>query len=519
MTLSSSLRRRLLWPGIAKPKDTAAVTPSGSFGCPFFGVPFFLGNQKDFGSGGFYRNVAQKLGNPRLWTYYFMGQILCVVSGGSALKKVLSMEFDSITSSGTDIMAGGLMPMKCLLFETDKSRHSYLRRLVGSALTPAKVAETAPTLQKAAEEAVSKVLLQSGGGGSVKFQRVCTEYTLDVAWRQILGLDLNEKERPVFEKAVEDWISGVLSTRILLRLAVKRSPGYKAMKYVVSKVEERIAQLSENGPDSSTLSGMLFATDDETNDTENETSTKGPKTVSKKLSHDEVIDNALILIFAGSETSASTLTNAMLFLGMNPGAWSKLVREQEAMRSKHGDSLTKADLDSDAPYLDAVVKESLRMRPISGGIPRMATRDIVVDGVTIPEGWLIDPSMVLTHQEDPVTKEDDFAHLHASAGFRPERWLDEATKPSADYIPFGYGPRYCLGSGLAMLEMKIFLATMARSISFHLDRDDGTNGDVEWSTKYTVIATAADGVQASVSALAKNDLDTEAQEDAATVEP
>lgn len=491
-----------------------------------------LDNTPSYGSGNFYRTASKKLGAslgkiPNIWKYNFLGSNFAVVSGGKTFQNVLSMEFDgSITSGGLDVMDGGLMPMKSVLFEREKKRHSYLRRLVGAALTPMAVAQTAPTLQFAADKQVSRMMAAMASDGRVKFQQICTDYTLDVAWRQILGLELLEEEIPFFEEQVATWVEGILSMRVLFRVGVKSTPGYKAREYVISKIEQRIDQLLDQGPDhKSTLSGMVFATDDE-DENDKKSSSKGTR---KKLSRQELIDNALILIFAGSETSAGTLTNAMLFLGLHPSVWSRLVEEQERIRAKKGNALTMSSLDpKNAPYLDAVLKETLRMRTIIGGIPRKTLEDIDVDGdgkTIIPKGWLIDPSMLLTHEEDPATKLPDAMHLDAIQGFRPERWLESSDgsttesstsyeTPSSDwYVPYGSGPRYCLGKNLAQMEMKIFLATMARKIdfpklnmlpenySFSSDKKNPEDPDyfsVKWSTSYTIMSNAEDGVLATV---------------------
>jgi len=161
------------------------------------------------------------------------------------------------------------------------------------------------------------------------------------------------------------------------------------------------------------------------------------------------------------------------------------------------------------------------MRTIIGGIPRKALTDIEVDGVTIPRGFLVDPSLLLTHEEDPSTKLPNAEHLDAIKGFHPERWLpaddnnnnSEYKEPSSDwYVPYGSGPRYCLGRNLAQAEMKIFLATMARKIDFprldmipekedsSLDNKDDDYFSVEWNTGQSIIPTANDGVLAMVTA-------------------
>eukprot|EP00536_Pseudo-nitzschia_multiseries_P007309 jgi/Psemu1/17642/gm1.17642_g len=327
--------------------------------------------------------------------------------------------------------------------------------------------------------------------GEVKFQQICTDYTLvDVAWRQTLGLELPEEEISFFEEQVATWIEGIMPLRILFLVGVKSTPGYKAREYVISKIEQRIDQLLEQGPDNkSTLSGMVFTTDDENED--------GKEGTGKKLSRQELIHNALFLIFARSETSASTLANVMMFLGLHPSVWNKLVEEQERMKAEEGDALTMSNLDANnAAYLDAVLKESLRMRTFVGGVPRKTLEDIDVNGdgkTIIPKGWLIHPSMLLTHEEDPATKVPNTMHLDAIKGFRLER--------------------YCLGKNLAQLEMKVFLATMARKICFpklnmlpkkydysrdKKNPDDPDYFSVEWGTGMTVIPNAADGFLATI---------------------
>merc|ERR1712070_1062712 len=342
----------------------------------------------------------------------------------------------------------------------------------------------------------------------------------------------SEEEIRNFEKDVATWIEGIMSLRVLFKIMVKSSPGYLSRQRIVKKIEERIDYLLEHGPDNkSTLSGMVFATDD---DETNAAGSASSSSMSKRLTREEIIDNALILIFAGSETSASTLTNAMLFLGLHKPIWDKLVEEQRQIMSRQLDqqgSTTSSvddagmtnqmilDAANNAPYLDAFLKETMRMRVVVGGIPRKTLTDITVDigeegsgeksEVTIPQGWLIDPSLILTHEEDPATKLPDAEHLDAVKGFRPERWLSSPSggsdqKPSTDwYVPYGYGPRYCLGKNLAQLEMKIFLSEILRTVDHPklqmlANSDNDEDFSVKWGTKMAVISTPADGVLASV---------------------
>lgn len=307
---------------------------------------------------------------------------------------------------------------------------------------------------------------------------VCKYLTLEVAWRQIIGLDLKgDEEIETFHEKVKDWMA-TFSNFYLTFLPVwllKKTKAYKAFEYLTGKIEERIDSLLENGPDGSTMSSMVFATDEEDQ--------------SKKLSRQQVIDNALLLIVAGSETSSLTLTNAMFLLGRHPEAWKKVVAEQDTLVAKYGSALTKDQLDNDCPYLDAVVKETMRLTPISGGGIRVTDETIVVDGVQIPKKWWAMYSVCLTHMNDPITKKEDGSHMDLEAGFKPERWLDDSTRPTTEFMPWGAGNRFCVGHILASAEMRIFLAMLARKMkSFDLL----TDSKCKW--KEGIIRIPKDGV-------------------------
>ena len=82
--------------------------------------------------------------------------------------------------------------------------------------------------------------------------------------------------------------------------------------------------------------------------------------------------------------------------------------------------------------------------------------------------------------------------MDVKRGFKPQRWLDEATKPK-EFIPFGVGPRYCLGSELAMVEMKAFLAVLARKVSSFELVHPSPNAEIRWKEK-AIIPTPQGGV-------------------------
>lgn len=302
---------------------------------------------------------------------------------------------------------------------------------------------------------------------------ICKKFTVDITHSQILGLDLLEEDIPEFEAKVDEWFKGAVSPRVIFLPFPKISRAYRARIYLVDKIQNKIDKLREMGPDGSTLSEMVFAKDDEEDDQQERAT----------LTDEEIIDNALALIIAGSETSASTLTNAVLFLGLHPDVFQKVQNEQRALIG------SSSILDQDMPYLEAVIKETMRIRPMMVTSLRKGQKTTVVDGKQIPEGMNIGVGIQLTHALDPVVYQDDGSHMDVEKGFQPDRWLSPSSKPGADWIAFGWGPRYCLGANLAMGEMKTFLSVFARRVQeFEL----ATN-QPKWEKFNLIIPKPADG--------------------------
>lgn len=149
-------------------------------------------------------------------------------------------------------------------------------------------------------------------------------------------------------------------------------------------------------------------------------------------------------------------------------AWNRLFPEDNSSFA-----LNRSTLDA-STYLDGVVREFLRIKPIIGGSMRGAKSTIIVDGYQIPAGWGVAYDRYNTHLADPQTFEEDLSHMNVIRGFNPGRWQlppsseegdDPNPRPGQEWIPFGVGPRYCLGVDLAMVEMKIFLAVVVRKMS------------------------------------------------------
>jgi cytochrome P450 len=154
-------------------------------------------------------------------------------------------------------------------------------------------------------------------------------------------------------------------------------------------------------------------------------------------------DQLMTLLLAGHETTATAL------------AWTfdLLLRHPEPMRRLR-DSLEEGEDD----YLKATITESLRLRPVVPLAGRRLTKDLVADGLTLPAGTDVTPSIWLAH-----TRADTYPEPFA---FRPERFLEEGPDTYA-WIPFGGSVRRCIGGAFAEFEMRIVLREVLTRCELH----------------------------------------------------
>ena len=153
----------------------------------------------------------------------------------------------------------------------------------------------------------------------------------------------------------------------------------------------------------------------------------------RPLSDRELRDELVTLLVAGHETTATSL------------AWT-LERI-----TRHPEVLARLEDDPDGEYLDAVIKEALRLRPVVPAVSRKLAEPVELGGYVLPAGVFVVPSIYLTHRR-PDIYPDPLA-------FKPERFI-ESPPSNTEYLPFGGGVRRCLGASFAQFEMKVVLGTI-----------------------------------------------------------
>ncbi|KAI0490527.1 putative cytochrome P450 monooxygenase [Xylaria cf. heliscus] len=198
-----------------------------------------------------------------------------------------------------------------------------------------------------------------------------------------------------------------------------------------------------------------------------------------KLDQSRLTMNAVLLIIAGSETTATLLSGATYFLTSNPDVLKKLEREvRSAFKSDDEITLTSV---GNLTYMLACLNESLRRYPpVAGNLPRVVPKGgVMVDGKFVPEKSLISVYQWAVNH--------DSHYWNEPYKFAPERWLDDP-KYKGDQLdamqPFSVGPRNCIGRNLAYAEMRLILAKIV--FNFDMTLADDSRGWLEDQRAYTV---------------------------------
>ncbi|KAL2236317.1 cytochrome P450 90A1 isoform X2 [Sesamum indicum] len=183
----------------------------------------------------------------------------------------------------------------------------------------------------------------------------------------------------------------------------------------------------------------------------------------EKLDDEEIVDNLLTLIIAGQSTTAAAIMWCVKFLDENKQAQDKLREEQlQILRNKPAGALLKYDDLMSMSYGSKVVKETLRMSNVLLWYPRVALDNCTIEGYEIKKGWNVNIDATQIHY-DPNTYKDPMR-------FNPSRF-DEMQKPYS-YIPFGLGPRTCLGINMAKATMLVFLHRLTSGYTWTVDDED-----------------------------------------------
>ncbi|MBZ0288893.1 MAG: cytochrome P450, partial [Anaerolineae bacterium] len=277
----------------------------------------------------------------------------------------------------------------------------------------------------------------------------------------MVGLTMRIIAKTLFDAEMEDEVAAISAAITQILEVVNRNttslfnaPAWmptadnRSLKAGVAKLDALIHrfidQRRQSGEDKGDLLSMLLmARDDE----------------GSGMTDKQVRDEAVTLFGAGHETTAVTLSWAIYLLAQHPEIAAKLRAEVD--QALGGRAATLDDL-ANLSYTEMIVKEAMRLYPPAWGTSRELIDDVTINGHTIAKGNVIIMSFHALHRDARWWDEPE--------RFQPERFQPENEKKlhKYAYLPFGAGPRVCIGNAFAMMEAKLVLATIAQHFEWSL---------------------------------------------------
>lgn len=314
------------------------------------------------------------------------------------------------------------------------------RRALQPMFTKQHVPRFAGHMAEAAEQ-----ICRSWGDDDVDLDRQCRSLTLRALGRSVLGLDLDERADavgPALRTALR-WLTDrtarpVRAPRWLPTPAQRRArAANRALHALAAEILDNCR--ADPSLDAPLVRALIEATD--------------PRT-GLPLTDREICDELVLFMLAGHDTTSTTIMYALWALGHHHDLQDRVFLEVAELGDR---SLTTDDVPR-LGFTVQVLHEALRLCPPAAGIPRLVMRDIEVDGFRVPAGTLAVIGVYAMHH-DPALWDDPLE-------FDPERFSPQrsAGRSRWQYLPFGGGPRSCIGDHFAMLEATLALATIVRRV-------------------------------------------------------
>jgi cytochrome P450 len=402
---------------------------------------------------------AQKLGETFTVTLAPNERRIVILSDPEAVKQVFKAPPEVAPSAaGTSPIAPIMGPSSVITLTG--AEHMRQRRLLLPPFHGERMREYGDTIVQATRRDMGTWPL----GVPMRLDRRTRAITLEVILRAVFGV---EAERMDALRAGIAGLFGALRMTTLLRVALssrmlERPTGKlgAALDHLDAVIYAEIARrrtqedLQER---QDILSLLLQARDEDGN----------------AMTDAELRDELVTLLLAGHETTATSTAWAIERLVRHPAKLARLAAEIDA---GEGDE-----------YMQAVISETLRVRPVVPLVVRVLEEPLRVGGYELPRGTRVAPSIYLTNRNPRV--------YEAPTEFRPERFLGSAPE-TFSWIPFGGGIRRCIGASFATLEMKLVLSTMLGELQPSLPRRGGRlfrNG--EWNVRRAITLVPAAGAR------------------------
>jgi cytochrome P450 len=352
-----------------------------------------------------------------------------------------------------DLMVGALAPLVGnSMFVSSGSMWRKQRAMIDPAFSHMRLAKAFPSMSDALGDFTERLRQEAARSTPVSLDLVMGQLTADIICRTVFSASLaNETARDVFESFAffERTVAHVEVMRLIFGKPFDAIPQRRDVLEACAKIRGHIGNLLdrhlEAGASFDDIAARVIAARDLDAHTQ--------------FTREELIDQLGVFFLAGHETTASGLTWALFIASSQPDVAARIRAE---VRATCGDAPITFDDVRQLSFTRNVFKETLRLYPPITFIPRVANQTTTIGGKKVKRGAMImiSPWAIQRHQKlwpNPDVFDPD--------RFSPQREKDIV---QGSYIPFGIGPRVCVGAAFATTEATLILASLMRDFDFHV---------------------------------------------------
>lgn len=397
----------------------------------------------------------------RLYGSYQGTAPMLVVADPEILREVLVSKFKNFSDrseaqrTSSDVWRKSIMNLS-------GDEWKLARSIFTPALTASRLKTIVIKINTIADRMASRLLEAAAQGKPVNFSKLAEHTSLDVTVALNYSVDLdseNDPSHPVM-KCVDSLFSNTAGWKVLMMFMM---PGvYKALQpdyppksttdlfkaFVSHLMEERTAN---NKKEDDFL--QIFMDADYDWKPAADKRTEDSKQM--KMSLDEITAQGIVFFLAGVESVSSSIICTAYYLALNPDAQERVIAEVDKSCSE---GMLTYDALQEMAYLDACIKEALRLSSSEIFLARLCTEETTVAGVPFKPGMCVEVPLAGINRDPEYFPEPE--------KFNPDRFLSEgkdSVKPFT-FMPFGAGPRNCVGMRLGLLQAKAFLASLIRRV-------------------------------------------------------
>ena len=427
-------------------------------------------------------NCARRLGETFTLTFWPSGMKLVLLGGPEAVKAVFTAPPDVAPSAAGNSPVAPVMGPSSVIVLTG-AEHMRQRKLLLPPFHGERMREYEQTIVQATRADMASWPL----GQPMRLLERTRAITLEVILRAVFGVEAQRMD------ALRTAISGLMAPINPLRLlalalrrpTLERPSGEfgRALDTLDAVIYDELARRraqADLAERADILSLLMQAHDEQ----------------GEAMTDSELRDELVTLLLAGHETTATSVAWAIERLVRHPQQLARLTVEIDAGAGLSGDDAADgAEASVGAGeraerYMNAVVNETLRVRPVVPIVARMLQEELVLDGYSLPAGMRVMPSIYLTNRNARTYERPE--------SFEPERFLERAPETFA-WIPFGGGIRRCIGASFAQLEMKTMLRTILAELEPGLPRGGVLRRRIwrggEWNRRRAITLVPADGAR------------------------